>query len=288
MKIILNLLLPFILIQSTAQNLVPNPSFEEFSQCPDQLNQVPYATGWSSFGNTPDYYNACNYSSLVNQEVYAVPDNYNGFQYAAEGNAYCGLISWLENGSNYREMIGAELITPLDSGITYFVSLKFNFPYREDNPCWNTAIKNLGVRFTNFQYSENSPHPVDDSCHVCSNQLIMDTLNWIEVSGSFIPDQQYNYIVIGNFYSDATTETMLVFDSLYCGNVSSYYVDEICVSTNSLTCSIDPLGLVENATVEKQLIKIVDTMGREVDNNPNTLLIYVYSDGSTQKVFKVE
>ena len=288
MKYSLNLLFLSFLFQISAQNLVPNPSFEEFSQCPDQLNQVPYATGWSSFGSTPDYYNACNYSSLFNSEVYAVPDNYYGFQYAAEGSAYCGLISWQGDGSNIREMIGAELITPLDSGITYFVSLKFNFPYREGNPCWNTAIKNLGVRFTNFQYSENSPHPVDDSCHVCSNQLIMDTLNWIEVSGTFIPDQQYNYIVIGNFYSDATTDTMMLFAPFNCGNCSSYYVDEICVSTNSLTCGNKPAGLVENTSMEKQLIRIVDIMGRETDYSPNTLLIYIFSDGTTEKVFRVE
>lgn len=39
---------------------------------------------------------------------------------------------------------------------------------------------------------------------------------------------------------------------------------------------------------DKTLIKIVDSMGRETEIKPNTLLFYVYSDGTTEKVFRVE
>jgi hypothetical protein len=35
-------------------------------------------------------------------------------------------------------------------------------------------------------------------------------------------------------------------------------------------------------------VKIVDIMGREVNEKPNTLLIKIYSDGSKQKVFRIE
>ncbi|MBT5439471.1 MAG: hypothetical protein HOK92_09765 [Flavobacteriales bacterium] len=36
----------------------------------------------------------------------------------------------------------------------------------------------------------------------------------------------------------------------------------------------------------KSLVKIVDVMGREINDKPNTLLIKLYSDGSKQKVFR--
>ena len=36
------------------------------------------------------------------------------------------------------------------------------------------------------------------------------------------------------------------------------------------------------------IIKIIDLMGRETIEKPNTILIYVYSDGSTEKVYRVE
>lgn len=48
------------------------------------------------------------------------------------------------------------------------------------------------------------------------------------------------------------------------------------------------LGLIELNETPPELIKIIDLMGRESENRPNTVLIYIYSDGSTKKVFKVD
>lgn len=38
---------------------------------------------------------------------------------------------------------------------------------------------------------------------------------------------------------------------------------------------------------EKQRMKIVNLMGKETEDTSNTLLIYIYSDGTTKKVFRV-
>lgn len=43
-----------------------------------------------------------------------------------------------------------------------------------------------------------------------------------------------------------------------------------------------------NVNYTKSLINIFDIMGRKTEDKPNTLLIYVFSDGSTEKVFRVE
>ena len=47
------------------------------------------------------------------------------------------------------------------------------------------------------------------------------------------------------------------------------------------------VGINEN-TLSEPLIKTFDIMGRETTFKPNTLLIYLYDDGSTEKVFTVE
>lgn len=39
---------------------------------------------------------------------------------------------------------------------------------------------------------------------------------------------------------------------------------------------------------EKELVKIVDFMGRETVFKPNTPMIYIYSDGTRERVMKLE
>ena len=39
---------------------------------------------------------------------------------------------------------------------------------------------------------------------------------------------------------------------------------------------------------KKELLKILNLLGQEVEYTPNTLLIYQYSNGTTEKVFTVE
>ena len=53
-----------------------------------------------------------------------------------------------------------------------------------------------------------------------------------------------------------------------------------------LDVSSATVGIEELSPISKELVKIVDVTGREVDNKPNTLLIYIYSDGTTEKVYR--
>jgi Leucine-rich repeat (LRR) protein len=52
-------------------------------------------------------------------------------------------------------------------------------------------------------------------------------------------------------------------------------------------CDDSSVGISE-LTTSKNLIQILDLMGRETSFKPNTPLIYVYDDGSIEKVFSVE
>lgn len=74
-------------------------------------------------------------------------------------------------------------------------------------------------------------------------------------------------------------------------------IDDIGVWNKTLTqCEIIELyttqvcnvGIEELASVEKELLNIVDLMGRETTPQKNMVLIYVYSDGTTERVFEFE
>lgn len=49
-----------------------------------------------------------------------------------------------------------------------------------------------------------------------------------------------------------------------------------------------PLGVIELNPQNKELFKIVDLMGRETEIKPNTPLIFIYSDGTRERVMKLE
>lgn len=66
-------------------NLVPNPSFEDYMQCPTAYDQIDRATGWSTYSESTDYFNSC--SNLTSSGV-GVPFNSWGQQWAKGGSGY--------------------------------------------------------------------------------------------------------------------------------------------------------------------------------------------------------
>jgi len=183
-----------------AQNLVPNPSFEQYDTCPNSISQVDFVLGWSSFGNTPDYWNAC--SSVMN-----VPNTQAGFQNAFDGNAFCGIYTYSSGTTgtpNYREYIGVQLVSPLIIGQKYYVSFKINKPNNLE-----CATNYFGALFSTVPFTETNLPPINITPQIIEPQIITDTINWTNISGAFIADSTYKYIILGNFYSDSNTDTIL-------------------------------------------------------------------------------
>jgi hypothetical protein len=64
---------------------------------------------------------------------------------------------------------------------------------------------------------------------------------------------------------------------------------EVVDSLNSDSHTLSLIGLNDEIIVgNTQLIKITNLLGQEVEYKPNTPLIYIYSDGSTERVYNVE
>jgi len=214
-----------------AQNLVPNPSFEIYDTCPgNTIDQINRCLGWSSFGNTTDYFNAC---GVVN--ISSVPNTAFGYQYAATGNAFCGFLSFnIDTAINgNREYLGRSLGSPLIINQKYFVSLKVNRPNFANGTTGFIVSNKLGVRFTTVQNTQFMPIVPNNFAHIYSDSIITDTLNWVLIKGSFIADSAYTYIVIGNFFDNAHTDTLIAGGQ---NHEAYYFVDDICVSIDSSTC----------------------------------------------------
>ena len=217
-------------LKSSAQNLVPNFGFEQYDFCPDDINQISYATGWFSFGNSPDYFNSCDITNFT-----SVPYNLLGYQMAANGAAYCGVITYFSGSPNIREFVGIELTSPLVIGQKYFVSFYASATVT-NNPETCYATNKLGVKFSTVSYDAINMPPIDNIAQVYSNSIISDTSNWTRIIGSFIADSTYAYLIIGNFFDDNNTDTSIILNDTNIINWcrAYYYLDEIYVSTDSI------------------------------------------------------
>lgn len=219
----------FLSVLGYAQtNLVPNPSFEIYSNCPNSSYQINYASGWDSFRNTPDYFNSCSSQG----SGFSVPNTVIGFQNAASGNAYAGFYSYFPSSGQPRECLGAALVSPLVIGTKYFVNFKVNLCQIDSVALNNCATDHIGALFSTNQYSFSSPAPINNFAQVYSTSIDTDTANWTTIKGSFIADSAYQYISIGNFFDDLSTNKIYFFSSST--YAAYYFVDNICVSTDSL------------------------------------------------------
>ncbi len=207
------------------QNLVPNPSFEEYDTCPDFAGQIHRANGWYSAKQTPDYFNSC----APGLNWCTIPLNYFGHCLPASGISYSGIIAkWGGNTDLTKEYIGAQLLSPLQIGVKYYASFKVQLGGESSSTC---GINKLGILFSTTGYNTNAPAPSCNNCaQIYSDSIVADTLNWTRLSGSFVADSAYSYICIGRFNFNAYTDSILL-SGTQCG--AYYYLDDVCISSDS-------------------------------------------------------
>lgn len=245
-------------------NLVINPSFENFTTCPTFEDNIIQAIGWTSYKESPDYFNSCSVSGL------GTPTNLTGYQIPNSGVGYGGFFAYDNGASNAREIIGGALSQTLNIGQIYYVSANFALGEIKGISPKFIPCNNVGIKFSTIAFSTLTPVPINNFAHIYSIPIISDTMNWTKISGSFVADSNYKYIMIGNFFDDTNTDT--IYRPL--GTRSYFFVDDICVSTNSLTCPII------NSVVTHESILGINTF-------PNPAYSFFYIENVAHKNTKI-
>ncbi|MBK6984616.1 MAG: hypothetical protein IPH32_07590 [Bacteroidetes bacterium] len=88
---------------------------------------------------------------------------------------------------------------------------------------------NIGVRFSVGNSGFNIHN---NNADINFNTIVSDSVNWTKLTGSFIPDSSYNYITIGNFYNNINTQLINLNNDV--DKSAYYYIDDICLSTDSI------------------------------------------------------
>jgi hypothetical protein len=252
------LLLVAVALRCEAQNLVPNPSMEEHSECPVTIGFQGFSKPlhWEKWENSPEYFHECAGSLGGVDTLIGVPQNGFGYQYAFHGQAYIGMVIFGIWG--FREYVGCELLQPLEPGTTYYLSFWTNVAGgvgAGGSYWWNRhASNNVGMLFTMehniWEGNSEPPFALRNYAHLHSDEIIADPDEWVQVSGSFVADSAYAYLVLGNFFSNELTDTMQIVPG---GSLSSYYfIDAVCVTTSPAGCDFFT-GVQEQGTVGVRL-----------------------------------
>lgn len=248
----------------SAQNLIPNPSFENAEDCPFGISDIQAAANWFSPTNTtPDYYNNCNNAT---NGVVGVPTNSLGYQPAHTGNAYAGFLlpQWHTGGGDahiWCEYLSTVLTQQLIAGHKYYVSFYVNHAnavnYIEQQ--YNVvATDKIGVLFTDTAINAYLP-PLNPGQALnlqpdFTSQpgwFITDTANWVKIQGFYTASGGEQYITIGRFHSPNVLQDSITYQMMYAydsvntvDNEAYYYIDDVCVTdlATPITSSKDTTG----------------------------------------------
>lgn len=204
-----------------AQNLVPNPGFEQYTNCPPDFSCLDLAAPWTDPGSTPDYFHSCALNWWV-----STPNNLFGEQIPHSGDAYAGLYAYLDStiqGWQYREYIMVPLTDTLENGLCYELSMYVSLAGHVSK----VAIADMGVYFSDSaaQQIVMNPMPfVPQLDHL--GGMLSDTTNWTFISGLYEAHGGEAYLAIGNFHDDASMTSMII-DSSAGERKSYYFVDDV-------------------------------------------------------------
>jgi hypothetical protein len=128
---------------------------------------------------------------------------------------------------------------------------------------------------------------ISDTCDYVDQENQIGGLDCAMVSWAQFTADSYQWLNCDSLVTLIPGET----DSQYFGTGSVNVALEInylgCVDTSQCEY-VCTYGLEELFLKDVELIAIVDLMGRETEDKPNTLLIYIFSDGTKKKVFRIE
>jgi CHU_C Type IX secretion signal domain len=246
-------------VNSQTNNLVPNPSFEEYGQCNLGFTNVDVYNPYNGYSHnsvkdwhqptwgTSDYFHEC--ASGVGQV--GVPNNIHGNLNAKDGKAYMGVYAFyrldtsnMVLGTEYREYIITQLNKKLEAGKSYCVSFYASTSQKVVGSQWTIyATNSFGAYFSSTLDTAYSTYPKPEGLirvtppivpQVEATETMEELGRWYLVQGTFIAQGGEQYITIGNFKNDI--ETFAHSKKIVSGVVqadhsyfSYYYIDKVSV-----------------------------------------------------------
>jgi len=214
-------LLLFCFDRIEAQNLVPNPSFEDTLPNPDWGGSA-YIHNVITEWYTP-LPGSADYHSLINP---ICPNCIASQQMPRTGNAFSGFYTFDTAATNNRECVSVKLIDTLEAGKRYRVEF-----YVSRYEVFKYGCGNVGAYFSPAAIMTSNgitTYTPQIENNASAEPLLNDT-GWTKVSGVFVAAGDEAYLNITNFTPDNLSDTTFVGGGIS-NNVAAYYfIDDVSV-----------------------------------------------------------
>jgi len=217
-----------VLTNAYSQNLVPNGSFEDYTSLPNSTSDWELCVGWNNvnmnLGNwpyaTPDYLHTAGSGDAQLPNCKWADVN------AQDGDAIMGLYSKHSSQLNSRDYIATQLSSPLVIGTTYTIS--FWLSSGSGNYYYGSSSENFGVQLSSAPLTQVNHENTGGTAHALVPGSPWHT-GWVFYSFSYVATAAYQYVTIGNFYTDAVTSTTVHYPGANYSGGSYYFIDDVII-----------------------------------------------------------
>ena len=231
----------FLCIALAAQNLVVNPSFEDYDSCVLNISscRYPWVNDWSTptYGTT-DYFNFCSPNPSCQ------PYNLSSInrQQPRTGNATAGILPMQiqANAQPASEFVKGRLSVPLIKDSVYCISF-----YLSLSEYYNLAIDQFGVYLSDTFANVNGFFPnVVPQVQNSRGAFYADTLSWMKWQGTYRASGGERCFIIGNFNSFSSTnyQFSMSLHGNFQDSISYYYIDDVSVEEVPSTYALLDIG----------------------------------------------
>ena len=235
---LLNLFMTFVIYGfSQSDNLVINPGFEEYDDCPEnytyQDKSHKLIPNWTyPTLSTPDYFNRCGTG------VVAVPSNFAGVSQPKSGDGYMGsILSGSEK--DYREYFQGELSQPLEAGKRYCVTFWYKLATYS-----KFAVDQMSIKFYTEKLANESKNPIGGKPDLNNTPgLFLDnTTEWQQLCWVYTAKGSEQFFVVGNFQNYDNTNYVVTGKDVMNkkGKEYAYYFFDDFAVKELVDCSLCP------------------------------------------------
>lgn len=219
----LNLLLIVIFVvcclySSKAQNLVPNPSFENtrtnLKKMKHEMRNFDILSDWKTLTNSPDAHHPAVSEMKFDHKAPNFLQQF-GSQEPRTGEGKVGIYV---TGNNTKESIVTKLNQPLKAGRYYYFHMYVSLG---EGKVSNSCTSSIGSYFTARvpRITETSTYKL----HIESSEMICDTKEWTKVCGVYRAKGTEKYMSLG-YFSDTPNGKGLRGGSF---SDAYYYIDDV-------------------------------------------------------------